>query len=179
MQIYFLSNLAFLLIRLRVHVELDVFSDLGEYGLLYSHELSPEQVNVKAKVCDELHSLLAIELASTIASLLLHIDICVGSFIIDDSQTQDLLILLLNDCLFLHQVLPELVKGLLNILHILFDSADIDHSLGWAMVSLSAHRRARWIKASTAILALEESLLLMSTVWGELCRLRGYELGRL
>ena len=84
MQVSFLSNWTLLIARLRIHVKVDVFTYWSKYRLLNPNQISSKQINVKAKVSDELYPLLTIKLATTQASLL-HVDIGVGSFIVNDS----------------------------------------------------------------------------------------------
>ena len=67
---------------------------------------------------------------------------------------------------------------MLDILHVLLDSADIDHSLR-AVVPLGSHRRARWVEAALAaiITTLVEGGPLIGVVWIDLRRLMSYQLG--
>ena len=73
-----------------------------------------------------------------------------GGIIIDHTQAQDFLVFLLNELLFFIQILSKLVKCMLDVLHVLFDSLDVDGSL-WALVTLCPHRRARRVKVSTSL----------------------------
>ena len=86
-----------------------------------------------------------------------------GGYFASHAQAQDLLILLLNDLFFLLQVLSELVKGMLNVLHVLFDPLNVDATrLRGAVVSLGSHWTAGRIEVPAALIK-ERRLYVLST----------------
>jgi len=113
-----------------VQVEVYVATDLGEDVLLDPRQLLPEQVDIVAEISDYLASLLIVDVAEVCAWVRLvaiaTIPQAVCGLLVDHPEAQDLLILLLDHLLLFCQVLPKLVKCVLNVLHVLFDSLHID-----------------------------------------------------
>ena len=120
--------------RLWIQIKVDVSADLSEDSLLDSCELGPEHVNIEVEISNDLPSLLAIHIAKASQVALR------ASIFSHHAEAQNLLIFLLNDLLFIMQIFPELVKSVLDVLHIFFDSLDIDGCmLLWAVVPLGSH----------------------------------------
>ena len=135
MQVFLSFERAGLVARLWIQIKVDVSADLSEDSLLDSCELCPEHVNIEVEISNDLPSLLTIHIAEA-SKIALR-----ASIFGHHAEAQDLLIFLLNDLLFIMQIFPELVKSVLDVLHVFFDSLDIDGCmLLWAVVPLGSHR---------------------------------------
>lgn len=163
MHLVFSCDGTWLVVGLRVQVEVYMAADLGEDVLLDPGQLFSEQVDIVAEISDYLASLIIIDVAevSTLVGLVAAVSTipqAVRGFLVDHPEAQDLLILLLDHLLFVCQVLPKLVKCLLNVLHVFFDSLHVDRCLLRAVVPLWAHRRAWRIEICTTALIKEGRL---------------------
>lgn len=95
-----------------------------------------------------------------------------SSFFVKHAEAQDFLVFLLDDLLFVGQVGAELVKRMLDVLHVLLHPLHIECGLLRAVIPLRSHRRALRVVVIASSLAtlLEEwrldglAVLLLSVV---------------